>query len=340
VVGADRSAREIASLTRLAEMQHENLLTIHHVGQANGCLYYTMDLADDVSGRPASTAPDYRPATLEVKVERGPLAPPECLKHIRELLAGLAALHAAGLVHRDVKPANCLFVRGQLKLADLGLLTPADSSVSRVGTPIYMPPDGRMDARADVYAAGLTLYEMYSGFPASRFPHLKTAAAHGLESETLVGLNLLVLRACQPDPNKRFPNAQEMLAALDTLPTAKKPVVRATKRAIAVLGAVLAATILTWLGLRSYMPPRVDVDFITTPFEAEVYLDDVRAADQEGRPFRTPCTIPGLVAGTHSIRFKHEGLPDLDAGRVDLLKQREVRASWDETSRVGGAVSK
>jgi serine/threonine protein kinase len=81
------------------------------------------------------------------------------------------------MVHRDVKPANCLFVDGELKLADFGLLTETGPHVSRVGTEKYMPPDGRMDTRADVYAAGLVIYEMLTGLPADRFPHLGRRAS-------------------------------------------------------------------------------------------------------------------------------------------------------------------
>ena len=94
------------------------------------------------------------------------------MRYAGQLLAALACLHAAGMAHRDVKPANCLFFAGELKLADFGLLTAAGLAASRLGTLRYMPPDGYMDARADVYAAGLVIYEMISGLGAERFPSL------------------------------------------------------------------------------------------------------------------------------------------------------------------------
>ena len=131
-----------------------------------------MDPADDVSGGAGLGRGRYRPATLQARLQSGPLAPDVCLDYARQLLDGLASLHAAGMVHRDVKPANCLFVGGQLKLADFGLVTEAHSLVSRLGTQSYMPPDGQMDMRADVYAAGLVIYEMLTGLSVEEFPSL------------------------------------------------------------------------------------------------------------------------------------------------------------------------
>ena len=169
----DPAGREITSITRLEanlRRQHHNLLTIHHVGKTAENLFYVMDLADDASGVLEPDADVYEPATLRRRLERGPLPAEQCAARVGELLDGLASLHEAGMVHRDVKPSNCLFVDGRLRLADFGLLTRPGLNVSRVGTERYMPPDGRMDARADVYAAGLVVYEMVTGSAASNRP--------------------------------------------------------------------------------------------------------------------------------------------------------------------------
>lgn len=220
------AGREVSSLVRLESRleRHENLLTIDHVGKTQKHLFYVMELADDVRGRPAFEGPEYQPATLESRLARGPLTAEECLRNAEELLEGLAALHAAHLVHRDVKPANCLFVGGVLKLADFGLLTETSPLVSRVGTQRYMPPDGRMDTRADVFAAGLVLYEMLTGLPAESFPRLGTAAETIAADPRLARLLQLSLQACQPQPSERFADAVAMRAALEEpRATARRP---------------------------------------------------------------------------------------------------------------------
>jgi hypothetical protein len=336
---AGPAGREITSITRLEnriQAHHPNLLDIQHVGKTAEHLFYVMEPADDVSGGPASAEASYRPATLQSRLEAGPLRPEECARYAEELLTGLAHLHAAGMVHRDVKPANCLFVGGQLKLADFGLLAEADPRVSRVGTQKYMPPDGRMDTRADVYAAGLVIYEMLSGLPVESFPRLGQRAPQIAASPSLGRLNRLVLRACQPDAGERFEDAREMLAALKSPEpdhgggrAASGRWMLAVAGVVGVLALAVAAGVWWWpddapSSADAEPPTRVQVNFITEPFEATIYLDGKLLVGADQMPYTTPCTVEDLSATVHRVLFRHEGLPDLDSGQVDFAAQREI----------------
>lgn len=326
---SDPAGREIVSLAHLESQlgtRHENLLDIQHVGKTANHLFYIMDPADDICGGPATAEPDYRPATLARRLDQGPLPTGECLAMARQLLAGLAHLHAAGMIHRDVKPPNCLWVGRQLKLADFGLLTSASSQVSRLGTLKYMPPDRHMNERADVYAAGLVLYEALTGLPAESFPRLGTRVREVLADPELARLNRLVLRACQPAPEGRFRDAGEMLAALQAPPP------HPPRRRLLVWAAVMCPVLLAaavWLYIRPQQP-RVDVNFITEPFEATIYLDGAALTQTDGTPYTTPCTVSNLPGGKHHLLFKHPEHGDYDAGRVDLIQTREITVRWDQ----------
>ena len=329
----DPAGREITSITRLEanlRRQHDNLLNIHHVGMTDECLFYVMDLADDVSGDPGSSQPTYRPATLRSRLEHGPLPPEECRRCARQLLAGLASLHQAGMVHRDVKPANCLFVDGQLKLADFGLVTEAHPQVSRVGTLKYMPPDGRMDARADIYAAGLVIYEMITGLPVESFPRPGDEAHQAVDSPILGVLNLLALRACEADPQQRFRDAREMLAELERSESeAADGRVRSRRWVIGTAAGVVvtgSAAAVFWMN----RPSRVRVNFITHPFEATIFLDDEPLVDAKGNPYKTPCSVGNLPARVCRVAFEHRDKQNrLDIGLQDLAKKRRIEVHWD-----------
>jgi len=298
-----------------------------------------MDLADDISGRPASTEPSYQPATLQRRLEQGPLPPRQCCAYARQLLDALTSVHEAGMVHRDVKPANCLFVESELKLADFGLLTAMDQQISRVGTQKYMPPDGRMDAQADVYAAGLVIYEMMTGLPAERFPHLGSVADEISSTPTLAALLRLIASACQPNPKLRPRDASALLSQLMASETQEPPtLVRSRRRflkavAVAAILTVLVAEVGYWTtrppptDVRS-PPPRVHINFVTRPFEATVFLNGIQQFEPNGFPCKTPCTIDDLPARKHLVVFKHAGLPDLDAGQIDFAREREVTVQW------------
>lgn len=328
---SDPAGREIVSITRLEmnlRRQHPNLLMIHHVGQTADHLFYVMDLADDAIGDKDSLPSDYQSATLERRLADGPLAAEPCLAYTRQLLAGLASLHEAGMVHRDVKPANCLFVDGELKLADFGLLTEAGSSASRVGTEKYMPPDGRMDARADVYAAGLVVYEMLTGFPADQFPKLGPAADTIAQDPTLTALMRLALTACRPAPEARFQDGGAMLVALEKrLKDSPRRLVGRRTVVVLAIGAILGTV--TVGGVWWATPARVHVNFITAPFDATILLDGHVLLSPDGTPARTPCTVENLSARRHHVIFQHAQQPDLDAGLVDFGTTREVSGRWD-----------
>ena len=201
--------------------------------------------------------------------------------------------------------------------------TSANLDISRVGTLRYMPPDGCMDARADVYAAGLVIYEMLTGLPSERFPSLGDRARQTAEDSRLARLNRLALRACDPDPKRRFRDAREMLLAARQQP-ARSHRLRRLMLAVGVL--IGAASVFFWL----HRPPPVGVNFVTEPYEAMIYLDGQLLRAPDGAPYRTPCTVHGHVGGSHRIVFQWDPFDPpvidgkFDAGIVDLTENRQI----------------
>ena len=193
-----------------------------------------------------------------------------------------------------------------------------------------MPPDGRMDARADVYAAGLVIYEMIAGLPADAFPRLGGRASEVSRTPGLCALIRLALRACHPDRQQRFADARAMVAELasaEGLAAVSRP--RRRRWIAAAGGAVFVAvlgSVLAWWATR---PPRVHVNFVTYPFEAQVLLDGEPLADAAGVPYRTPCTVDNLPAQVHHVRFMHPERGGLDYGPVDFRSVRQIVGRWD-----------
>jgi serine/threonine protein kinase len=327
-VGNHAAIREISSLTRLeanTRCRHDNLLTIHHIGKTADHLFYVMSPADDIAGSPASDSSEYRPATLLACLQNGPLPPDVCLDYAKQLLAGLASLHAAGMVHRDVKPANCLFVGGQLKLADFGLLTESHPLVSRVGTQRYMPPNGQMDQRADVYAAGLVLYEMLTGLSVDHFPSLGQPLQTVAQSPVFGSLVRTMLHACELSPEARYSDARKMLADL------QMPLKRPRRSRMYWLAACAALLMATFMADWFFRPKSVEINFITEPQEAFVFLNDVRLLDSSGVPYTTPCTIAGLDPQLCNVSFEDENHVRWNAGEYDLAKTRQIVSQFDRT---------
>jgi len=140
--------REYRGIQKFEPISHlsESQLQVIHVGRRDeaGYFYYIMELADDVVAGQNIDPRNYSPHTLQSELRRRKRIPAEESRGIIWALAmALETLHGAGLVHRDIKPGNIIFVDGRPKLADVGLVTHADMTISCAGTAkAYIPAPG------------------------------------------------------------------------------------------------------------------------------------------------------------------------------------------------------
>lgn len=108
-----------------------------------------------IPSRPSIDPEVYEPRTLRSQMKGGGRLPiDECVEISQGLTKALSHLHHHGLVHRDIKPPNIIFVNGRPKLADIGLVAKADATLSFVGTESYLPPECPGKPPADIYSLG------------------------------------------------------------------------------------------------------------------------------------------------------------------------------------------
>jgi serine/threonine-protein kinase len=248
-------------------LDHPNIVrTLRPVAVEKSRLYMVMEY---VEGR-----------TLASMLEGHPLPPDRALDLTRQTAEALAYLHGQGVLHRDVKPGNILVTPdGRAKLLDFGLAHSATAGrltiaglTASMGTPAYMAPEqmrGRTgDARSDVYALGVMLYQLLTAhLPYEEADLDALLRAKRLQDPTSPskwmpdldpGLETTVMRAIQLDPGDRFPSADALLAALRD-PSAIEPLPgpgvdepprrRRDLRLGAALAAVVAAlTLIGWVG--------------------------------------------------------------------------------------------
>src|SRR6185312_13170581 len=175
-----------------------------------GYFYYIMELADDIQAGETFQPDAYIPRTLRSEIiQRKKLPVSECIQIGLSLTDALENLHRHGLIHRDIKPANIIFVQGVPKLADIGLFTDRDVTVSYVGTDGFIPPEGPKSAQADIYGLGKVLYEIATGKDRMDFPELPENFSELSDRETLLELNTIIIKACETDPKKRYASAED-----------------------------------------------------------------------------------------------------------------------------------
>jgi serine/threonine protein kinase len=197
--------------------QHDGLVDVLQVGGNAGAdyFYYVMELGDDVHAGQAIHPDYYQPRTLAHDLaEHKRLTIGECIRLGAPIASALGFLHQHGLIHRDVKPANIIFVNGFPKLVDAGLVTEMFKTRSRVGTEGYIAPEGPGTARADIYALGKVLYEISTGQDRNEYPELPADMGGPAAARDLVQFNKIVLKACRTNPRLRYRDTQEMMSDL------------------------------------------------------------------------------------------------------------------------------
>jgi serine/threonine protein kinase len=216
--------REFTGIRQFEPISRSDPGVVHilHVGRddAAGYFYYVMELADAVAGGPATALAHYEPRTLASDLKsRGRLPLIEVLALGVQLAGALGHIHRHRLVHRDVKPSNVIFVEGQAKLADIGLVTGADEAKSFVGTEGFIPPEGPGSAQADIFGLGRLLYEAATGKDRCDFPDLPVDldSWSSAERSGLLELNEILARACAPKASQRHVNAAELAGDLNVV---------------------------------------------------------------------------------------------------------------------------
>jgi serine/threonine-protein kinase len=251
----DRFTSEIKLARRVS---HPGVCRIHEYGEDGRQRFFTMELVEGHNLRDRIR-------------DAGPIAPERAATLAADVADALQAIHAAGIVHRDLKPLNIMLDgQGRVRLMDFGIAKGLASGTSPgtgagyvVGSPEFMSPEqarGRpVDARSDIYALGIVLYEMLTGAPPFRGSDpVTTLLMHVEEEPALEGipepLRAVVARALAKDPDQRFRTAMGMAQALRAAAAAIAADAAAPRSAIPPRGyriagaalAIVAVAVVAW----------------------------------------------------------------------------------------------
>ena len=260
--GAEAEKRFKQEINLARQVTHKNVVRIHDLGTINGIKFITMPF---IKGDDLSTV---LRRELKLPVSR-------TIRLARQIAAGMQAAHEAGVVHRDLKPPN-IMVSGKDQagddaetalIMDFGISASADEDLSGsvMGTLEYMAPEqaagGAVDARADIYAFGLIVYECLLGLrlaaplvtPAARIEAMKYRVAEGVVPLRTVDrtiaepLEAVVMKCLERDPANRYQSTAQLVAALNELDDTGKrlPMVRRLTRPMMAAAALVVALLLT-----------------------------------------------------------------------------------------------
>lgn len=330
-VGAS-SAHQLGEGRLLARVRHPNVVSVHGAAQVDGRVGFWMEF---VSGR-----------TLADRVRSdGPLTPDEVARIGRTLCDALAAVHAAGLLHCDIKAQNVMEAEaGRIVLMDFGagrLVDSAEGRTGLAGTPLYIAPElfegGSATVHSDLYSVGVLLYHLLTGtYPVTgravgdvreRHRRGERRAIASVRAHTPLAMAEVLERALHPDPLRRFASAQDMGAALTGLLAAHGTPGRRRPGVAAATGAACLIAAIVWL--------TVNVDRFGSDAPAGRDQAGMAAADsQRGRtrPVAVPdSTFPsrpsldGRYYPFIDVRQAALGITELVTGRVRILARSERR---------------
>jgi len=282
----------------VAALDHPNLCTIHDIGTS-----------DD--GRFFLAMPLYPGETLKARMARGPMRVSEILDVTTQIVEGLQCAHDAGIVHRDLKPGNLMLLPdGTVKILDFGLAKAQDQSLSesgaRFGTVSYMSPEQirgeTVDARSDLWAVGVVLFEMLAERKPFGGEH-DISIAHAIVHDEPVppsthrgdmpaALEDVLFRLLEKDPSRRYSTAAELLGELTRIDPAKLGAPRrrsprqrrwvpaAIGGTVATLAAISAAVVLSRKPARE-PPDRVQLTFTGNAIAPSLSADGKRVAFAE-----------------------------------------------------------
>ena len=354
-----REARAVARIT------HPHICTVYDVGQFDGVPFLVMELLEG--------------ETLAARLEPGPLPLDRALGFAGQIAAALDAAHRKGVIHRDLKPSNVMLTAGGVKLLDFGLAklkdiegedALADSTESLLlteqgtvlGTVPYMAPEQiearEADARTDIFALGVILYEMASGRPPfeGRSPASVMAAILTHDPQPLssarpdipAGLERVVAKCLAKDPDERWQSAADLMSALlwtkddnasRKAPGAKGRRSQVTGRVLVATAAVVVAATALWMikvhglpGLTSAPTPEfIPITFRTGTVSAARFAPDgdtvIYSAAWGGNPYALFMTrrgsresLPLNISDARLLSVSTTGDIALLRGRHDAVK--------------------
>ena len=271
-----RFAREAEATSRL---DHPGVVGVHDFGRTStGLLFLVMELVEgDTLGR---------------VLRRGPMAPERVIRLARQLCHGLAHAHARGVIHRDLKPDNILVVAPgtaaeRVRISDFGLAITRDDDARLttsgvVCTPAYAAPEQlygkQVDARADLYALGSTMFEMLTGGIAVFAGDAQEVATRKLAGEMRslgavapnapAPLIKLIHKLLETEPAKRPPSATDVILRLDGTahdPTVAAPVLPTKHRWVAAVCGIATLAIAGAFGSSGVAPTAIAAPALVEP---------------------------------------------------------------------------